>query len=738
MPKPSQLVSKFRKGYAAITILFVFSATISLAGGVGLHKASSLYRLNFLHMKYISEAEQNLSLLQSERSTDIRPLIDSLRNIKAQPAACLDVIGPVERKLVVPLGYGRAIEICEVDLALAETAINFVSQPTFDATQASDFGTANDYLSTFREYSLEFETFNKNALENLQFFSLAAIIFTGLPFALLAGLMGRPLLRMVKGIERRDLELNALNEKLEETNEVFEVAVNASSAGVFDWRIDTDQVIFSEQSRKMLDLSIEEFPDHLDSWRDRLHPDDSPRLEAAIIDHFNRSTPYDVTYRIRHGDGNWRWWRSTGLALRDEDGNLKRFVGFNVDISKLKYAEEEARTANETKSSFLANMSHEIRTPLNAILGMADVLRRDETSPKKRERLELIRSAGDTLLRIVDDVLDLSKVEKGKVEFETVSFDCDDLVHSVASIFALKADEKGLLFDVQTNLKGESCFNGDPTRIRQILTNLISNAVKFTDDGKVSVAVHSEPLPDQVQGSETAGKVGLVFTVSDTGSGIRSEAIERLFEPFTQTDETVTRRHGGTGLGLAIAQQLAIRMGGHIDVETEPGKGSTFTFTLALEPAESHQATPSVGDTNDSARQSHESAETPLSILVAEDNAQNRIVLEAILEVFGVEMSFAENGREAVHAWDRGNFDVILMDIQMPIMNGIDATREIRSREAKRGLSPIPIIAVSANVMHHQVDQYYAAGMNGVVGKPIKVPKLISALESISAQRQAA
>jgi signal transduction histidine kinase len=371
-------------------------------------------------------------------------------------------------------------------------------------------------------------------------------------------------------------------------------------------------------------------------------------------------------------------------------------------------AKAEADEANQAKSDFLATMSHEIRTPLNGVLGMTQAMAMDRLSRAQRERLQVVRESGEALLTILNDVLDLSKIEAGKLELESIDFDLGEVVRGAAQAFTAVAGKKGLALNI--NMGGaEGVYRGDPTRVRQILYNLISNALKFTDDGEIVIRAEAED-----------GRLRLI--VSDTGEGIRADKLASLFAKFIQADASTTRRFGGTGLGLAICQQLAELMGGTIAVESRLGAGSTFTVTLgAPRVGEARDAMPPVTPAPVQTRN--------LRVLAAEDNAVNQLVLKTLLHHAGVEPVVVENGALALKAWEAEPWDLILMDVSMPVMDGPTATRCIRVREAAAGRARTPIIALTANAMAHQVADYLAAGMDGHVAKPIEAAKLFEALQ---------
>ena len=380
---------------------------------------------------------------------------------------------------------------------------------------------------------------------------------------------------------------------------------------------------------------------------------------------------------------------------------------------RLKRARDDANAASAAKSAFLATMSHEIRTPLNGVLGMAQAMARDELTPIQRERLTVVRQAGETLLALLNDLLDLSRIEAGRLDLEDGAIDLSEMLRGVQATFWTLATEKdvSLTLDLAPDAAGR--WRGDPTRVRQILYNLVSNAVKFTAHGAVTVKVRREaPV--------------LVFEVADTGPGIASDRLGALFDKFVQADASTTRRYGGSGLGLSICRQLAELMGGDIQARSTVAVGSVFTVRLPLErlDAQSH-----IREDRLEAPRARDAS--GLRILAAEDNPMNRLVLKTLLAQIGLEIECVCDGREAVEAWAQRDWDAILMDVQMPEMDGPTATREIRAREAATGRPRTPIIALTANAMAHHQAEYLACGMDVLVPKPLELERLLIAIQSV-------
>jgi signal transduction histidine kinase/CheY-like chemotaxis protein len=376
--------------------------------------------------------------------------------------------------------------------------------------------------------------------------------------------------------------------------------------------------------------------------------------------------------------------------------------------------ERTAREADLAKSNFLATMGHELRTPLNGVLGMAQAMGAGKLDDEQRARLKVIRRSSESLSSVLNDLLDISKIEAGELQLESTVFDLDHLARGVVFAYGHQAENKGLAFTFTMEESASGTYRGDSARLRQVLYNLLSNAVKFTETGEVVFSIGGDAQ-------------AVTLKVSDTGAGIAPQDLGRLFETFFQADASNCRRFGGAGLGLTICHELVTLMGGKIEASSVLGKGSTFVVTLPLERVchkESAVEAP--------APEALVAVDQParIRVLVAEDNEVNQLVLKALLAQAEIIPTVVTDGDMAVTAWERDSWDVILMDIQMPNKDGIEATREIRGREAISGRARTPILAVTANAMTHQVAQYKAAGMDGLVAKPIQIADLFSAIET--------
>ncbi len=670
------------------------------------------------------------------------------------------------------------------------------------------------------------------------------------------------------------------------TEERFQLAVSGSSHGIWDWNILTNEVYLAPRFKELLGYADDEFEDSFEAFENAVHPDDRDRVLRALDEHIHYRVQYAVEHRLQTKAGGYRWFLSRGQALWAENGEPVRMAGSISDITDRKNAEVEleesnrfleqaladtrdlavaAEIANESKSEFLANMSHEIRTPMNGVVGMASLLLETDLTPEQRDYAETIGRSSDALLTIINDILDFSKIEAGKLTIEPIPFDLEFALREVASLLMARVEKKGIELLVRYAPGCPTRVIADPGRLRQIITNLLGNAIKFTTEGHVLLSV--ECL------SRDGLEAELQVAVEDTGIGIPADKIEHIFQKFTQADSSTTRKFGGTGLGLAIARQLVELMGGEITVQSEPGKGSVFSFLLRL-PIDKQAESPSFSDKSLSGlrvavvggnevssrilmemarswglrcdtfsvpeealaclrsatlqedpyeivvldarlpgpdgwrlggeiKSSEELADTELllltsstskgdvaklrelgfsayltkplnrdhllktfsalvamkkegaprrfitryvlaesaaqaqhrstaaerpsreiHVLLADDNEVNQKVAGKMLQKIGCRVDFAESGQEAVAMHQTATYDMILMDCQMPLMDGYEAAETIRRQEA--GSSRVPIIAMTANAMKGDRDRCLAAGMDDYIPKPVNLKTLES------------
>ena len=505
-----------------------------------------------------------------------------------------------------------------------------------------------------------------------------------------------------------------------EAEERTQIALRSGAAGIWDWDFATDIIYYTPEFLKRIGLTPEKVPATGTEWVYMAHPDDQDIIRQAFHEHFVERKPLDCNSRIRCDDSSYCWVRMTGEGLRDDKGHVYRVQGTVADIDDLVTAQLEAQSANESKSVFLANMSHEIRTPMNAIMGMLQVLSGSDVSIEQKDWIDTAFGAASSLLTVLNDVLDLSRLEAGKVEIVPEPVDLRAFIDDLENTFRISAAGKGLALEVIVSDRAPHQINTDVTRVRQILSNFISNAVKFTDVGKITI--HADVTTSR-------GFDALELSVRDTGLGIPAKIQDRLFERFEQADMSTTRRHGGSGLGLAICRELATCLGAKLGLESSEGVGSCFWLALPLNQSESdfpekaNDISPSVLELPGAA---------PLAgihALVAEDNVVNQRILRLLMTAFGAEVTMVSNGAMAVERVQQESFDIVLMDVSMPGMTGYETAETIRALPGR--VSQVPIVAVTAHAMGGEADKAKEAGMNGYIPKPIAAETLVEEIQKV-------
>ena len=451
-------------------------------------------------------------------------------------------------------------------------------------------------------------------------------------------------------------------------------------------------------------------------WQSVHDPDELPRVLERWKATLATGEPFNMEFPLRGRDGQFRWFLTRVLPLKDAEGRVVRWFGTNTDVTEARQARQAAEAANIAKSQFLANISHELRTPMNAILGMVDLALPKQVDPAATDFLKTARDSADLLLALLNDLLDSAKIEAGKLEIESAPFSLHRILDQTAQVLSVRASERGIVFSCRVSSEVPDALVGDQVRLRQVLLNLAGNGIKFTESGEVTVSVRVE--------SQEAETVCLEFAVQDTGIGIPHSDLDNIFRPFTQADSSTTRRFGGTGLGLAICSSLVRMMGGRIWVESEPGHGSTFYFTVRMPLAKELPAEPA-------ARDVLASATSPLRILLVEDNPANQKFAAYVLGERGHTVEIAGDGQQGLSMAQQNHYDVILMDVQMPGMDGLEATAAIRAREGQEKRTPI--IAMTAHAMKGDRERCLAADMDDYLSKPIDGHEMIALVESLAA-----
>jgi PAS domain S-box-containing protein len=501
------------------------------------------------------------------------------------------------------------------------------------------------------------------------------------------------------------------------------IALAEQSAGFGIWDVDAADGVFTMSAGFAAICGISDGPARLNKQQaeNLVHPDDLPAIQAATRKAIATGEMFATEYRVIPKNGSIRWLR-TQARLGSAASGHPRLSGVAIDITKekemvrrLELACAEAEAATHAKSEFLANMSHEIRTPMNGIIGTIGLLQDSGVSEEQREHFNTIQSCGELLLQLVNDILDLSKIEAGKLTLERIPFNPKTLMQDAIAVISPTALAKDLKVFQRCDWNLPQAVIGDPLRLRQVLMNLLSNAVKFTKTGSVSVE-----LSALSKGSNSAE---VQFTVRDTGIGISPEVQKSIFEPFTQADTSTTRRYGGTGLGLAISRGLIALMNGRLEMESEPGHGTSFRIFVTL-PVTAEQL-----GLRRTAEERILPAKRRLRILLAEDNSINQKVAVLLLGKMGHEVHVASNGEQAVLAVSSNVYDLVLMDCQMPVMDGYAATRAIRQLNLSHRL---PIIAMTANAMPEDRQRCAEAGMDDYVSKPISIARLQNAIQAVS------
>jgi PAS domain S-box-containing protein len=529
-------------------------------------------------------------------------------------------------------------------------------------------------------------------------------------------------------------------EKLRKSEELFSTVLSGLNDGIFDHNIKDGTIYYSPSYSAMLGYSEKELGSAQENFTALMHPEDAP-MAHEVFNQFKAraTTSYTNVFRLRHKEGRWVWVLSRGVGVWGKDGKLERLIGAHTDITvqkereeelrqlvlqniqqqeELEFAKESAEAASQAKGDFLAMMSHEIRTPMNVVVGLSCLLLETKLDLRQREMAETLRANADILLKLVDDLLNLSRVESGQVELESRTYTVDGIFRVLHAMFDDQAAVKRLKLTM-LNHTGKLSFMGDTTRIQQILSNLISNAIKFTAEGSITVSAEIAENDTQLR-----------IRVADTGVGIATEKLPVIFEKFVQADQTISRRFGGSGLGLSISKSLALLMDGDVTVTSEAGKGSVFTLSLPLRVGQAQSKPALLSAAKPVPAQVVALKDT---VLVVEDYAANVMVVSMMLENLGYSVDVASSGEEAIQKVRARAmpYTAILMDVQMQDMDGLETTRHIRDLEIDKGFRHL-IVGVTAYAFAGDRSRCMDAGMDEYLSKPIHPNLLAQKLSQLS------
>lgn len=528
---------------------------------------------------------------------------------------------------------------------------------------------------------------------------------------------------------------------LKQTEDRFAIAIDGTQDGIFDWDLEKDKIFYSRRYFEMLGYNKGAHIGTPEESTSLLHPEDADKVKDIVAKYLDGSlSEYSQEFRMKHNSGRWVWIQSRAKAIYDKHGVAVRMVGAHTDITHLKQEAEkleaeknQAEEANRAKSEFLAHMSHEIRTPLTAISGIAEIMQKRQSNldDKQKQLINTLYNSTSSLKDLINDILDFSKIENGDLELSEETFNLGELFESIISMMSLKASEKGVSFVFDYDTVKNTYFLGDNIRLRQIIVNLIGNAIKFTDKGGVTIKAEFE---------DREGLEFLRVDVADTGIGISAEYFDLVFERFKQADSSVSRKYGGSGLGLPISRNLAQLMGGDIYLSSETGKGSTFSLLIPCkQDSETRGKNTAAMEMGKKINEKLRAALTGEDkALIVEDYEGNVVVISYILDEVGINYDVARTGLEAVNMWKDHHYDLVLMDVQMPEMDGFTATKEIRALEKRKDIARTPIVGMTAHALVGDKDKCIECGMDAYLPKPIVESDLKKEIFNILDQKRAA
>ncbi len=609
----------------------------------------------------------------------------------------------------------------ERDLALSHRSLEISSQ---ELTQA------NKRLWDEAQQMQRSAATLRRTLEQLSGDAAAGGPVTSQTAPLAAGSTGQADLETIALQVGKLTQANALSRQmLHASEERLALAIQGSNIGLWDWNLVDNHVHFSREWAEMLGYTQADLAPNAQTLIGLLHPDDGIRFGNAIGAHFSArsESTFVAEVRLRCKDGQFKWIEFKGRVVQyDDTGEPVRATGISADISARKSweqamaeAREAAEAASKAKGDFLANMSHEIRTPMNGILGLTELCLSTQLTDEQRSYLDMVHGSARALLTVINDVLDFSKIEANRLDIEHQPFNLPQVLRHALSPLQPKAAQQQLVLASDITPGVADWVVGDAGRLRQVLVNLVGNAVKFTEGGSVHVSV---TLAEPVTGNLSNTTIQRIrFMVTDTGIGMSEPQLASVFEAFSQADSSISRRFGGTGLGLSISARLVELMGGQLHVRSQLGKGSCFWFDIPLPVGKAPALDTSALDTP---------LPKGLQVLVAEDNPVNQVVARKVLEFLGQHVTLVANGVQAVEAVTANRYDLVFMDIQMPEMDGFEATRCIRLQEQGTG-TRVPIVAMTAHAMEGYRERCVAGGMDGYVTKPVDRKQLVQEMQRL-------
>ena len=658
-------------------------------------------------VRLVAEAQADFTVLGTE---------SALRWIR-EDVQRLALLFPVDEPVEVGWGVSRGAP------ALVHQLERF-----FDASRRVDSELDTNWRQYYRVSLMEYQLFEDSFSAGR--IALNRILGWAVPSGGAVLLLLAAMLLWNRRLNREVAERRAAQDALRTANERLDLAQVAGNVGVFDVVVGGRNT-WTAPMERMFGLQPGTFGGTVEDWAALVHPEDRERALRGFAQALaGGAGTFADEFRVVRPDGSVRWFQSICHIFRGPDGRARRAVGVNIDATELVAARRAAEEATRAKSMFLASMSHEIRTPMNGVLGMLQLLALTRLDAEQKASLDTVRDSARSLLRIIDDVLDFSKIEAGRLDLRPEATSIADLVEGVRRVYAGVASAKDLTLRTSVDPRISPALLADPLRLRQILNNFASNAIKFTQRGSVEVGA---ALLEHANGRDVVR-----FHVTDTGIGVPKEAQAQLFQPYVQAAIDTARRYGGTGLGLTICRRLAEMMEGRIDMDSEPGRGTTMTFTLAMpladprdlpKPDSSDEAAATLVASRRRAPTVEAARAEGSLVLIVEDHPTNRTLLARLLQLLGYASVTAEDGRAALLQWEAGGIAAIVTDCNMPEMDGYDLARTIRAQEAARGQPRTPIIACTANALAEELQRCSGAGMDDLVAKPVELARLAQAMQ---------